>query len=162
MNTNLDYDIEQFSGKKHFSDKPESYGSAKASLKKKKIVIRNPASMLIIVVMAVLVACIFYNGAILNEMSMRLAETEKSLRTMKEDENILDVQISQLVDLNMIEEYAAEELGMKKIEKNQVNFVDLSGEEYTVRLDRNDGKKSVSTFLNGIISSLNVILGYLN
>ena len=164
----LQYDIEQFSDVSRTLRNVENINTqeqprkVEATTIKKISLVQSPTTLIIAIILVILVACVFYNGAITNEMSLSVTKSEAEMRSLVDEQSKLDIKISAMTDLNKIEKYATEQLGMQKIEKYQISYIDLSGNERSVLLNKANDKNSVSTFLNGIVSSLNVILGYLN
>ena len=75
------------------------------------------------------------------------------------DENTLNAKKEQIYNLPYVEEYARDVLGMVKLDKSQVEYVELSNPE--VMTVRQEAEYS-SAFLSGLAKSFNVILEYLN
>ena len=85
----------------------------------------------------------------LNAQKTELIAEEKSLNAKKE----------QMYNLEYVEEYAINVLGMVKMDKNNITYVELSNEE---RVRIAEPEKNDSAILSGISRTFNILLEYLN
>jgi len=114
----------------------------------------------------VIVACIFAVViAILSGYTqmMELTSQNDRLRTqldgLKSEENALNAKKEQLYNLTYVEEYAKNTLGMVKLDKSDIEYVELSNPE---RMTLEQSEESSGSFFGNVLKSFNVILEYLN
>ncbi len=107
---------------------------------------------------AALIAIIF-----LNMQSAELAAENSRLKTqmseLVDEEKSLNAKREQMYNLEYVEDYAVNVLGMVKLDKTNISYVELSNEE---RVRIAEPEQNDSTVLSGISRTFNILLEYLN
>lgn len=107
----------------------------------------------------VLLAAFVLNGYIsLNELTLSSVSKKKELDELSARNSILCVEIDRKNSLASIEQIATEQLGMVKLESFRIHTVNLADSD-TVEIAPEKEKKS---FLDGVVSSFNILYEYLN
>lgn len=107
----------------------------------------------------ILLAAFVLNGYIsLNELTLQSAKKKKELDELNSRNSVLCVEIDRKNSLASIEEIATEQLGMVKLESYRIQSVILA-ENDTVEIAP---EKEKNTFLDGVVSSFNILYEYLN
>ena len=75
---------------------------------------------------------VIYSRVQLDEINREISSIEKSITLAQSDTIKLDNQLSSMVSINKVEDYAANVLGMVKIQDYQVVYVDLSSNDSVV------------------------------
>ncbi len=107
---------------------------------------------------ATLIAIIF-----LNMQSAELAAENSRLKTqmaeLADEEKSLNAKREQMYNLEYVEDYAVNVLGMVKLDKTNISYVELSNEE---RVRIAEPEQNDSAVLSGISRTFNILLEYLN
>ncbi|MBR4071790.1 MAG: hypothetical protein IKK26_04485 [Clostridia bacterium] len=107
---------------------------------------------------ASLIAIIF-----LNMQSAELAAENSRLKTqmseLVDEEKSLNAKREQMYNLEYVEDYAVNVLGMVKLDKTNISYVELSNEE---RVRIAEPEQNDSAVLSGISRTFNILLEYLN
>ena len=107
---------------------------------------------------AALIAIIF-----LNMQSAELAAENSRLKTqmseLVDEEKSLNAKREQMYNLEYVEDYAVNVLGMVKLDKTNISYVELSNEE---RVRIAEPEQNDSAVLSGISRTFNILLEYLN
>ena len=92
-----------------------------------------------------------------NELSMETQKLTKELNALKNEKIRLELALEKKTDLKEIERRAKEDLGLKKIEKYQIQYVSLVTEDKIETLKKNDDK-----VFDTVIRGFSIILEYLS
>lgn len=106
---------------------------------------------LCILVVSVLTV-IMVGNARLNELTLEISSANKQLAALQDEEKKLNVELDRRIDLRNIEEYAKNNLGMQKLMKSQIIYVNLSGEDEAVIVD--NGKSDVWDWVTSHVSGI--------
>ncbi len=107
----------------------------------------------------VLLAAVVLNGYIsLNELTLQSAKKKRELSELDSRNAVLCVEIDRKNSLASIEQIATEQLGMVKLESFRIQTVNLADDD-TVEIAP---KKEKNTFLDGVVTSFNILYEYLN
>lgn len=90
----------------------------------------------------------------LTELSHKTSELTAQLSTLKEQEGKLLLEYESAFDLNEIEEYAVNILGMVKAGDNQVYYLQSRTEDKAVILEESENKKGILDTISSLLSSL--------
>lgn len=83
-------------------------------------------------VMAVAVLCAFMLGMVVNSLAQKnqltrqIAAQEIEIANAQSEYVSLESKLNSLVSMSMIDEYAVEKLGMRKMRSNQIQYMDVS------------------------------------
>lgn len=115
---------------------------------------------------AVIAVCFFValiSIIALNMKSAELAAENSRLNAQKDEliaeEKSLNAKKEQMYNLEFVEDYAVNVLGMVKMDKSNITYVELSNEE---RVRIAEPEKNDSAILSGISRTFNILLEYLN
>lgn len=73
--------------------------------------------------------CVIYSTLKLDEINRDIASIDKSMSIAKSEQVRLDMELDSIVSLDKVESYAANTLGMTKVQDYQVVYVDLSSSD---------------------------------
>ena len=114
--------------------------------------------MIAVCVFAVLAAIVFFNMQSA-ELAAQNGKLKAELTELKDQEQFLNAKKERMYNLTFVEDYAKNVLGMGKLDRADINYVDLSGEE---RVSAAAPETNDSQVLAGITRTFNVVLEYLN
>jgi hypothetical protein len=98
-----------------------------------------------------------YSDVQLNELTDKASKMKKELETLKSEEIRINVLLEKRTDLREIERKATEELGLKKIEKYQVEYISLPSKDKTeVIAEEENG------IINSVVKGFSIILEFLS
>lgn len=101
-----------------------------------------------------------------NELNEESLKTKKQIEQLQSDEKKLSVELERKTDLRQIENIAVNQLGMVKLEKSQVTYVDLKNPDKVEIIgkstDTEQQNKDSRGLINSIVKTLSVIVEYLN
>jgi len=105
-----------------------------------------------------LVSFKLYNDVQLNEFTTKSVQIKKELETLHSEETRLNVLLEKRTDLREIERRAKEELGLKKIERYQIEYISLPTEDKFQSI----AQKEDSGILNALSRGFSIILEFLS
>ncbi len=104
--------------------------------------------------------CILTSYNRVNELTTQAAALEEQLIELESTANALNAKKEQRFNLAYVEHVAVEELGMVKLDKNQITYVAISNpEKITVAAKDTE---STPGLVAGIVKSFNAVVEYLN
>ena len=109
-------------------------------------------------VFAVLATVVFFNMQVA-ELTAQNGALKAQLSELKDQEQFLNAKKERMYNLSYVEDYAKNVLGMVKLDKADINYVELSGEE---KVSAAAPVQNDSQVLAGISRTFNVVLEYLN
>ena len=92
----------------------------------RRIIKAMSVSMAIFLFMAVAI----YSRVQLDEINREINSVENKIELAKSDEIKINNDLNSIVSINNVEDYAANQLGMVKVQNHQVVYVDLSSDDY--------------------------------
>lgn len=97
----------------------------------------------------------------LNEITFFQQQIKGELEQLGAEQQYMKVKIEEKITLKSVEDYAKVNLNMSKIDKNRVEYIQISDEDRSeVLSDTKDNEKS-SFFFAGLIKNYNAIVEYL-
>lgn len=109
-------------------------------------------------VVCVILAAFVMNGYItLNELTLEVGKKKDELQTVESDNSLLSLEIDRKNSLGNIEKIATEQLGMVKLESYRIHTVNLATDDSIEIAPKDNGG-----FFDGIITSFNILVEYLN
>lgn len=115
------------------------------------------AVMVLFVMMAALT--IIYGHMRLNELTSQNDKLKSQLVQLQREGEILDTKKDQKYSLTYVEQRAKSELGMVKLDKSGIQYVEIPNPESTVVTP---GESVTSELLSSVGESLSVVVEYLN
>ena len=160
------YDFSRFDTRMKSDAKTAKKEKAKAKTKEvaeapAKPVMSGFALVSWIICMALLFA-IIYNYMMLTETSDRVSGLQSELTAMREENQMLEIKKEQKYGSRRLQEIAVEELGMQKIQRSQITYVNTNTGDYTEVAQPRTMKDDESTILAGIARGFNTIVEYMN
>ena len=110
-------------------------------------------------VFAVLVAIVF-SYMQLAQLTNQNDKLKKEIATLESQENAMSAKREQLYNLTFVEDYAKNTLGMVKLDKSQIVYLELSGGDVMELAAAPEGRSS--GFWQSIVRSFSAVLEYLN
>lgn len=113
------------------------------------------ANRRVVKIVSIAVLCLLFLGVViystlqLDEVNREIASIDKSINIAKSESVRLDMELNSIVSLNKVEEYAAQTLGMVKVQDYQVVYVDIPSSDEVLMAD---GKETTE---NEVIKSEN-------
>lgn len=89
-------------------------------------------------IMAVAAICLLFLGIViystlkLDEINRDIASIDKSMRIAKSESVRLNMELDSIISMDKVEDYAANTLGMSKVQDYQVVYVDLSSSDRVI------------------------------
>ena len=155
-NDNTAYDLTKFEA--HKPKEPQLAEVPKPKARQAKTVLGlSPMKAILCMALIIGVTVSFiYSRAMLVEVNEQVNAANKQLKILESEKTRLDMELESMVSLKNIEELA-ENMGLAKVEKYQVEYIDLSqGDKVVV----SNEAKSVS-FFDQIWQSVQKIVSYL-
>lgn len=75
----------------------------------------------------VMIALVIGSLAVKNELTKEIAAKETQIANAQSENISLQSELDSLVSVSMIDDYAVNKLGMKKVKSNQIQYVDVDG-----------------------------------
>ena len=136
---NLAYDLSMFEERKPVPVKEKEEENARVRQPRAKNGIKLLKILAAVTVCGFLAGALLYSNATLAELDSEAISLQKELDSLRDDELRMNLEIDNRVCTQDIDEYITKELGMVKVEKYQVNYIDLSeGDEMDIA-EKNDG-----------------------
>lgn len=120
---------------------------------------------------AVILACVFAVALGIVASYMRLAAVNlenarlrQQITELKSDENALNAKKEQLYNLAYVEDYARNVLGMVKLDKSQVHYVEMDSGDRMVLAEASvsGGGEQGTSLLDRLAKTFSTVLEYLN
>ncbi len=110
----------------------------------------------------VLLAMIAYSYMDLNETASLVNKLQNELEEINEQIQLAEIKQSQKYGSEQIQKIAVEQLGMQKIEKSQITYVNTNSGDHTEITQPKTMLVENSKVLAGIANGFNTILEYIN
>ena len=128
-------------------------GKNKLSLKQKAKAKNNTSIIVFILSVFTMAMVITYRFNVISEKNLEVQKLKNELVKVESSLLTSQIDVEQGTDLNKIEAYAKQQLGMQKPDKNQTIYVDTSVNESSIRIE-----ESVDT-LNKIVEGIKDLIG---
>jgi len=117
--------------KKELTKKPSNSSKSKAS-KKKELELRKQKIKMILYLVAFfsVLFTISYRYSLIDKEFNNLAEAKGQLTLLQKENDKIKLNIENMVNLNNIERIAIEKLGMQKLDKSQIIYIELDNKDY--------------------------------
>ena len=155
------YDFSRFDTSMKTERKADKKSKAKVKdAAREKPMLSGFGIMAWVIVMALAVA-IVYSYMTLTEASATANRLQNTLTTMREETQMLEIKKEQKYGSQQLQEIAVTQLGMQKIQKGQITYVNTNTGDYT-EVTRSTAMRGESPILAGIASGFNTFVEYLN
>lgn len=108
------------------------------------------------------ITALLYSHVQLTEVTAQIGSAQKELNVLKSEHTRLESDLESRISIRNIEEYASGQLGLAKMEKYQIEYINLSGGDKAVLLktpesfaDYNKIKLSIGSVMEYILFSIN-------
>lgn len=122
---NLAYDLSLFEEKKE-SPAKEPVKASEPELHRARNTGRLLRILMATVLVGALLSAFLYSNATLAELNSQALSLQKQLNSLRDEETRMNVELDSRVCMKDIDELITDDLGMVKLEKYQVNYIDLS------------------------------------
>ena len=119
----------------------------------------NLVSLGLAVAAAVISAALIYNYMRLTVLNDKIAKLRSEYQEIVNEGVLLKTQYESRYDLSQIEEYAQTKLGMTKMDRSQVEYVEIGNPDTIVRTGNGDGADRLS-FMAAFTKKMNAILAF--
>ena len=89
---------------------------------------RAVRGVLLFALVMLVFSVIVYNNMVLTELNEELATARREYEQLMDENGRMQVELEGKMSLRNIEQYAAEQMGMSKMEAYQIQYVDLGGD----------------------------------
>lgn len=165
---NIAYDLSRFDRRtvvREQVDRERAESRAKAKTVKKAKVKARPAisafavfSFLVCIAMVVLT---LFSYVKLTELSDQSSKLKNELATMREETQMLEIEKNRKFSAEQIKAQAVDRLGMQKLDKSQITYLDL-GQSDKVEILADTQLMGESNILAGIVSGFQRLVEYIN
>ncbi len=157
------YDLSRFDRRTIQREKVAKEKSLKKAelAKKSKPMVSFSAVVTWVLCMALLVM-IAYSYMVLNEAADQVNQLQRELDTLREQTQMMEIQKSQKYGSEQMQKIAVEQLGMQKIEKSQITYVNTKSSDHTEIAQTKTMRVENSKVLAGIANGFNTIVEYIN
>lgn len=160
------YDFARFDTSMSNDTKTKKKAKAVAEVKeeapaKGKPIVSRFAIVAWIVCMA-LIFGIIYSYMKLNEVSDRVSDLKGEIQALQEENQMLEIEKEQMYGSQRLQEIAVNQLGMQKIQKSQITYVNTNTGDYTEVAQSRTMKDGDSAIMAGIARGFNLFIEYIN
>ncbi len=105
------------------------------------MIIKIAAAALVCLAM---VAVLLNSMAVKNELTRQISKQQIAIENAKSENISLQSELDAMVSISMIDEYAVEKLGMRKVKSNQIQYMDVG--EYKAQRQKNINSRSPAKY----------------
>jgi len=128
--------------------------------------ILSPLAVFVFLIVMGMTGLLIYNYSVINEYDTMISRINREYNEEVKKSQMMYSKIEEQTDLRNIERLATDKLGMKKVDKSQIQYINISVESYAEVLENISeefrDEEAVAHLLSGVSTSLNVILSYIN
>lgn len=99
--------------------------------------------MFISIAILMFMAVAIYSRVQLDEINREIKRVESKIELAESDAIKINNELNSIVSINNVEDFAANQLGMVKVQDYQVVYVDLSADDYVAKANGKDVSSSV-------------------
>ena len=97
---------------------------------------------------------ITYRYNVISEKNLQIQQLKEDLEVAKSELATSAIALEQVMDVNYVESYAKQQLGMQKPEKSQLIYVNMDGEETVTRVSASNMISQVAQKIKGIVEKV--------
>lgn len=152
MNGNAAYDLSKFEEKKK---RPAvEVVQPKQTARKRTVLGMNPVkAIMMLIVVGTLASVLIYNRVLIIEANEEIRLANKQMTILESEGTRLDMELEGKTSLKNVEDYVTKNLGMQKMEKQQVQYVSLSDGEKVI-LSKDMVKPNIFQRISGWFTQL--------
>ncbi len=94
--------------------------------------------MCVSIAILMFMALAIYSRVQLDEVNREISAVEKKMELAESDTVRINNELNSIISINNVENYAANQLGMVKVQDYQVVYVDLSADDYVAKANGKD------------------------
>jgi len=148
MKTSVAYDLAQFAPSVERQPRVEVVRTQKKKNKTKKAL--KARLITYVIMLTVLMMGTVYSRIQLTEVRSDINKKNTELTKIESENAYLNYEMESMVSLKNAEEYAVDELGLVKLDSNQIEYVTLRDENQIITEDSSD-ENSFTRFINSVI-----------
>ncbi len=115
------------------------------------------SSLLYCFAFAALALVLLLNNLDLTVLTDQVADKKETLAELKSQESILRTEYDKRFNLSSVEDYAVNTLGMVKIERSQVEYIEIKAPE-TIQMIEPEEQENFSYYIANLVKSFNAVL----
>ena len=101
----------------------------------------------------VVVSVSIYSRVILSETVNQITDAKRELTALQSEQTRLSMQLDSKISLQNVETYASDDLGLSRMDKYQIAYVTMSGDDMIANTEERENK-SLSDIINGLFYKL--------
>lgn len=105
------------------------------------------------VILFALLAAVLYGESTKNQLTREIAKMEKQLNIAQSENTRINMELNALVSIDKIEQYATEKLGMVKMNKFQIAYVDTAAAKAASEKEVQEGQAAEKSTLADVSGS---------
>lgn len=141
------------------------YEENKILKQKKKQRVNNKIKVKVVfafMVLFVLSGLVMYRYALITDLNYKINSKMNELTEIKNENTRLGVKIERELDLQKIQKFAEENLGMQKPDKSQCTFVKVPRSDFTTASSNDEGKgRSGNNIFEELLGKVDKLTGFL-
>lgn len=110
--------------------------------------------LLCCVLLVALISLAIYNNIVMVELGDQLSDAKAKLEELQSEAVVLQSKMEQQTSVHNVETYASQTLGMGRVDKYQLTYINMGGEGAIYRTDKAPDKAPAQVFLRGFDSLL--------
>ena len=128
LDLNLAPNLPQEKRRREIYERPRPVNKAQKTKQKRDI--RRTVRLVALVSAVLMLAAVMVNGrGKLSELNLEILEIENDIKIAKSENTRLSMEYTSTVSIENVEEYVINGLGMQKIDKYQIKYIDISIED---------------------------------
>ncbi len=133
---NQAYDLSRYEQR---TEKPKMQVVSRPAPVKSVMGVRPITALMCLCLVVASIAVLLYNNAVLTEIGDRVNEANSTLKALQAEEERLNTELEFKLSNKNVEEIASRNLGLAKLEKYQVDYIDMSSEDVvTLKQDKEE------------------------
>jgi len=97
---------------------------------------------------------ITYRYNVISEKNLQIQQLKDDLEVAKSELATSEIALEQVMDVNYVESYAKQQLGMQKPEKSQLIYVNMDSEETVTKVSASNMMSQLTEKIKGIIENV--------
>lgn len=148
-NSNTAYDYSRFE-EKEVQSKPQIQQVAKRKAAAKTVSVAKAG--LYVLTAVIMLSMLIYGRAAQAELDSQYTSTLKAVNTLKDENALLQIKLESEMSLKNIEDIAKNELGLQKLNDQQIEYINFNTENKAEVLKKQSIWSSISTWFGNLFS----------
>lgn len=153
MATNEAYDLSMFEQRKKKERTLQKLPAVqpKSGL---KATLALAGKLMVALIVGIVVSVGIYSRVILTETVSGITEAKSTLTKLQSEQTRLSMELDKKVSVKAIEDYATNQLGLSRMDKYQITYVALAGDDQIEQAAKKEAKKPFSLTVNDLFYQL--------